>query len=108
MSSCSQNKGEESRPKSWCVILPNLCRRGKPQCNRRSERRCLSIHVRVGAQILEDFLAVLLVDHEIDGLAVVATFELALSLHEEGVEALPPRAAALAALAQRLLFAFAK
>src|SRR5262249_19069737 len=50
----------------------------------RISRAAGSIHVRIGAEVLEDFLALLLVDHQIDALAAVALLEALLAAHEEG------------------------
>src|SRR5262249_45001798 len=53
-----------------------------------------SIDVGVGAQVLEDLLALLLVDHQVDALAVVAALDAALGAQEGGLVLLPVLVAA--------------
>src|SRR5262249_20946825 len=63
-----------------------------------------SVHVRVGAEVLEDLLALFLVDHHVHPVAVVALLGTPLRLAEQRQVAVPVLvAAALAAPAQRLL-----
>src|SRR5438128_1399307 len=68
--------------------------------------RCVtaSIHVWISAKILQDLLALLLINHEIHALAAVATLDAALGFEEEGLEDLPAGCvAAPADVDQRLL-----
>src|SRR5439155_3485394 len=63
-----------------------------------------SIHVRVGAEVLEDLLPLLLVDHQVHAVAAVAALDLALGLAEQRQVTAPVAgAAALTALLQALL-----
>ena len=64
-----------------------------------------SVHIRIGAKVLEHFLPLFLINHEIDALAIMSTLGSALRFHEAGLEPLPVVAAAvLAQLLQRVLF----
>src|SRR5688572_7616236 len=51
--------------------------------------RTASVHVRVGAQVLEDLLALLFIQHQIDALPVVAALDAALGPHEQRLILLP-------------------
>src|SRR5947209_5237446 len=52
------------------------------------------IHIRVGAQVLENLLPLLLVEHQIDALAAVAPLNAALGAQEQAGEGLPVAVAA--------------